>query len=139
MEYKIDYKTAEEEFEKICEAWEIDIDINSMEEEEKVDFKGIKAKIIKAVRLGRLVYKGDGTMTYIVSKYSGELAEKELIIKRPKGSGLSAMDQFKEKAGVHKTFAVLASMISQPVQFLNNIDGIDLKPLLAISTLFLAE
>ena len=110
-----------------------------MEEEEKVDFKGIKAKIIKAVRLGRLVYKGDGTMTYIVSKYSGELAEKELIIKRPKGSGLSAMDQFKEKAGVHKTFAVLASMISQPVQFLNNIDGIDLKPLLAISTLFLAE
>lgn len=139
MDYKIPLDVANDEFKKICESWEIDIDIDGMDADEKVDFKGIKAKIIKTIRLGRLVFNDDQTMTYTVSNKSDELGGKELTIKRPKGKALTAMDQFKEQAGVTKGYAFLASMISQPIQFLNNLDGIDVKPLLALSTLFLAD
>ena len=139
MNYTINLETANEEFEKICDSWEIDIDEVSMDHEEKVDIKGIKAKIIKAIRLGRLVYNDNEIMTYIVSNKSDDLGGKELTIKRPKGKALTAMDQFKEQAGVTKGYAFLASMISQPIQFLNNLDGIDVKPLLALSTLFLSD
>jgi hypothetical protein len=139
MNYTVNLETANEEFEKICDSWEIDIDKGSMDDDEKIDFKGIKNKIIKAIRLGRLIYNDDGTMTYTVSKNSEKHIGKELLIKRPTGSSLTAMDQFSDQAGMHKAYAVLAHMIKQPLQFLKNLDGLDLKPLLAFSQLFLAD
>jgi hypothetical protein len=140
MNYKIDFKIAEEEFYKICESWEIDTDTKGMTSDEIVDFNGLKRKIIKAIRLGRLSFNEDETMTYIVSQYSSDdLSGEELIVKRPKGSDYTGMDQFKEGKDMHKTYSLLAGMIGKPIQFLNKLDGLDLKPLLAISTLFLAD
>jgi len=140
MNYKIDTETAIIEFEKICESWEIDIDENEMDSNEKIDFSGIKKKIVKAIKLGRLVYNGDGTMTYTISgDLSGALIGRELTIKKPMGDSYTGMDDYKEQASMHKTYAVLSSMISFPVASINKLDGTDLKPLLAISTLFLAD
>ena len=48
------------------------------------------------------------------------------------------MDGFKDSQLIRKTYAVLAAMTGKQVKYYSNIDGIDLKPLQAIITLFLA-
>lgn len=139
LKYKIDFETAKEEFEKFCDSWEIDTEEKSMSADEKIDFGSLKDKIIKAIRFGRLVYNGNGTATYTISgDLSGDLVGRELLIKRPRGDAWTGTDQFKEQAGATKTFSIIASMVNFPIESLNKLDGLDLMPLNAIATLFLA-
>jgi len=139
MQYKIDEQLAEEEFVKICEDWEIDIDESNMDSEEKIDFKSVKVKVIKAIRLGRLVYNSDGTIIYTLSKHSIDFVGTELTIKVPDGVAYTDMDQFKKDKDMHKTFTILSYMIGKPLPVINKLDGRDLKPLLALASLFLAD
>jgi len=134
---KIDKITAVEDFDRFCEDWEIDNETSNMNEEEKTDFEGQKAKIVNAIRRGRMSFVDD-TFKYVVSNKSEKNAGDEVIINRPRGSGLMEMDRYKEREGVHKTYAVLAAMTKKESKFFANLDGIDVKPFLAVVTLFLA-
>ena len=137
-EKKIEKSVAVEEFDQWCEDWEIDNETANMSDEEKTDFEGQKAKIVNAIRRGRLVF-ADGVFKYTISERSNDkLSGQEIIIERPKGAALMEMDKYKDRQGVHKTYAVLAAMTKKESSFFSSLDGIDVKPFLAVVTLFLA-
>ena len=133
---KIDRETANDLFTNFCEDWEIDCDEAGMSQDDKIDFNSQKAKIVNAVMKGRLVYENE-ILTYTVSSKSSD-AGKEIKIKRPLGAAYMEMDRYKDREGFHKTYAVLASMVGQSTSFFSKLDGIDLKPFMAVVTLFLA-
>ena len=134
-EFTVDLETAEAEFLKWAEDWEIDTATENMDEEEKADFEGQKIKIIRAMRHGRMSYDRESEAL----KYIGKFATDEVSIKRPKGAALMAMDKYKDREGVHKTYAVMGAMTGKDAAYFSRLDGIDLKPHLAVITLFLAS
>lgn len=139
MNYAIDYETAKDEYDRFCDAWEIDNDESSMQEDEKIDYKRLKDQIIKSIRKGRLCLKEDETLEYTISEKTENKSGQKLIIKRPKGEAYLAMDNYKDGQSVHKFNAVLANMTSHAVKYFSDFDGIDMKPLQAVVSLFLAE
>lgn len=137
---KIDKITAEKDFYDFCEEWEIDYEIENMNEEDSEAFTEHKNKIVKAIKLGRMIFcRNEGTMKYIVSRYTENKEGEEIIIKRPKGSSYMEMDNFKANSYIRKTYAILAGMTGKSVQFFAGLDGIDMKPLQSVMTLFLAS
>jgi hypothetical protein len=138
--FTIDEETALSEFESFCEAWEIDFDESTMNEDEKADFSRLKNQIMKAIKRGRLCLNEDETLSYTISKTKNPNKNgKQLKISRPEGDAYLSMDQYKDGQGVHKFNAILARMTGHAVAYFNDFDGIDLKPLQAIVSLFLAE
>jgi len=136
---KIDRETAVDSFNLFCENWEIDCDESGMNQDDKIDFESQKSKIVNAIMKGRMVYDDSGIIKYTISEKSGEkLQGKEISIRRPKGAAYMEMDRFKDRQGVHKTYAVLSAMTGQDEAFFSKLDGIDLKPFMAVVTLFLA-
>jgi hypothetical protein len=139
--YQVDIETATDDFNRFTDAWEIDVEESGLNNEEKIDIKKLKRQIIKAIQLGRLCYnQEDDSIQYTFSDKSQVTeANKTISIRRPKGSAYLSIDQFKDNQDTHKMYNILAMMSGKPIQFFANIDGIDLKPLQAIMTLFLAE
>lgn len=136
---KINYETALDSFNQFCEDWEIEegFDLN---EEEKVDFKSHRDKIVRAIMKGRLVYNPESSsIEYIISAKTEKHAGKTITLKRPKGRTLRQSDRAKQGKDVEKAYIILASMLGDDLNFIDGMDMIDLKPLLAISSLFLAS
>ena len=139
-EFVIDQETANEEFDRLCDLWELDNEESNMKEDEKIDFSRLKTQIIKSIRRGRLCVLEDESIEYTISdktKNKNKSGQK-LIINRPNGATYSSMDRYKDGQSIHKLNAVLASMTGHAPEFFSDIDGIDLKPLQAIVNLFLA-
>ena len=135
---KINQETAEQEFERFCDDWELDSDVSAMSEEEKEDFAGLKSKIVRAIKKGRLSFD-DGKLNYTISDKSENKSGEKLVISRPKGHTYMDMDKHKDREGVHKTYTVLAGMTGKSARYFSGLDGIDLKPLFAVVTIFLAS
>lgn len=136
---KIDRETAIESFDQFCEDWEIEegLDLN---EEERVDYKAHRDKIVKAIMKGRLVFLPDSsTFEYTISKKTEKHTGKTLTLKRPKGRTLRQSDRAKDGKNVEKTYLILAAMLGDNINLCDQMDMIDLKPLLAISSLFLVS
>lgn len=129
----IDNDTAEKEFETFCEDWEIDNDITSMNEEDKTAFGGHKAKIINAIKRGRLKFDTDKSV--LIYNIDGN----EVVLSVPKGAAYMEMDKYKDREGVHKTYAVLGAMTGKNAAFFSNMDGRHLKTFMSVVALFLAS
>ena len=122
----------EDEFTHWAEAWEIDTDVDDMTEEDRDDFRGHKHKLINAMKRGRLVYKEDED----ILEYTLLKSEGMVTIARPKGAGIMEADRYKQREGVHQTYAILGAMTGKPTNFFSNLDAIDLKPFLSVVSLF---
>lgn len=134
--YKIDKVSAEKEFEKICISWDLDNDTDEMNQDDLEDFKELKRKIIRAIRLGRLQYEND-VINYTLQRPLESV--KRIKIKRPCGNSYLNMDRFKDKETMHKSYAVLSDMTGYPISILSKIDGIDMKVIQGVMILFLAS
>lgn len=128
----IDIDTAKEEFKNFCESWEIDNDTANMNDEDKTAFQGHEAKIINAIKKGRLKCGEDDTMIYT-------LDGQDINISIPKGAALMEMDKYKDREGVHKTYAILGAMTGKNAAFFSNMDGRHLKVFMSVVALFLAS
>jgi len=134
----IDKQTAEEEFARFCEAWEIDDDVDEMKEEDREDFNGLKNKVTTAIKRGRLIFNSDDTFEYKVSKHSKDKEGDKLTISPPKGEAFMETDRHKEKELMKKSFSFLANMTGKSVPYFHNLNAIDIRPIQAIMTLSLA-
>jgi len=136
---KIDHELAEDEFERFCESWEIDNDTENMSEEDRDEFNSQKSKLMNAIKRNRLVFHDDDeSFSYTFAKPEKSKCDN-IIIKRPQGSALIEMDRYKEREGVHKTYAMLGAMTGKDTKFFSGLDGIDLKVFMAVIQLFLAS
>ena len=134
----IDTEMATAEFDRFCEAWELDNDESTLDNESKIDFTRLKKQFITAVERGRLSFNDDETLSYTFSDKSASKAGQVLKMGRPKGAAYMEMDKYKEQQGIHKFYSVMAAMSGHDPKYFSDIDGIDLKPLQAIVSLFLA-
>ena len=128
----------EDEFNRWAEAWEIDPDTDDMTQLDKDDFKIQKAQIIKAMKKGRMKYIDETeAMEYTISRSDIEMT-KPILMKRPQGVTYLNMDKYKERETVHKTLSMVAEMCGLPVAIISKLDGIDIKPIMAVATIFLS-
>ena len=134
---KVDQKTAEQDFKRFADAWEIDTDVADMSPDDLTSFEDQKRKIIKAIKKGRASVRDNGDITYVLKEPVHGV--NEVVLSMPRGEGYMEMDRYKEQASVHKFMAVMGSMTGKPVKVFSGMGGIDLKFCMAVSTLFLAS
>jgi hypothetical protein len=135
---KINRETAVDSFEQFCDDWYISTDTSGMNEEDEAAFEKVKQQILTAIMDGRLIYNEDQTFFYTISgSLSKDLVGQVLTVKRPMGDGYMEMDKYKDGKNIKKMYSLLGSMISHGVPFIVRLDGIDLKILQAVQTLFL--
>lgn len=136
--YKIDLKTAEAEFNRFVEAWDIDNDVSEMNEEDRSDFETQARKIIRAIRKGNAEVSLDGDIiTYHLQRSVHET--KSLEFRIPTGEAWIAMDRYKEQKSIHKFNAFVAAATKKPIQIFSSMDGRDMKFVQAVAVLFLAS
>jgi len=135
----IDRQTAEKEFDRYCEANDIDCDIAGMTEDERKDFEPLKKRFVKACMQGRV--KVDGIdLKYTISKFTAApFKGQEITIKRSGGQSFMGMDGFKDTQSVHKMNGFLSAMTGQEISFFAKIDGSDWMFFRDIATLFLVD
>jgi len=136
--YKVDKKTAEAEFDRFVEAWDIDNDVTEMNEEDRTDFENHSRKIIRAIRKGlaEVSIEGDVIKYHL---YKPVHNTEYLEFKIPTGEAWIAMDKYKEQKSIHKSNAFIASSTKKPVQIFTTMDGRDMKFAQAVAVLFLAS
>ena len=131
----------EQEFKRYCEANEFDCNEEGMDGDTRLDFEKIKKRFMKAIAEKRIVIDGD-RIEYTVSGKSKEMAGQKLIVHRPSGRTLLAMDGYKDAQQQSKLLAYIAALCKIPRNETNKISSLDKKDyqiLMDVATLFLTE
>lgn len=124
---------AEAEYARFIDANEIEVDLDSLKEEDRKSYLDQKSKIIRAMCRGRLVITEEGLPKY-TPQDGGPLTFKE-----PTGAAFMALDLHREGQSVHKQYAVMAAMTETDSKRFAKMPNRDLKVCLAITAIFLAD
>lgn len=119
------------EFERMCEAYRIDTDMSSEDEESEKGFEELKAKLCKAFVRGDLVLDDNGRPAYTTG------AGTRLAFKPFTGAMLLAMDKAKKDDNTRKMYLFL-SEITDGGLVPSKLDKRDTNVLFALGSLFLA-
>lgn len=131
-------EVAEADFERFVEAWDIDAETSTMEEEDRDEFAKLKRRFVNAVSAGAITISDVGDPT-VSLRYSAFESITELSFKVPGGAALLALDKYKEKQGVHKLHAYIGGMTGESPAIFGKMDGRDIKVCQAIAQLFLGS
>lgn len=129
---KVAFEVAEQEFERFAEAMDLDFDTSNMSEEDEKSFNDQKAKVVKAVCEGHLVFNENGEPVYTPKSGADAITFYE-----PTGASLMAMDQRKKGQDVGKMYAMMGEMCKVHPKTFSKMRQRDLKVCLALATLFL--
>jgi hypothetical protein len=122
-EPKISRELAESEFIRYLDANGIDHDEAGMNEGEKESFFAIKRRFVSACMKGQ-VEVDEKKLKYTISNFSPE-AGRTIVITRPAGKALMAMDGYKDGQNVGKLQAFLGSMTGEAASFFTKLDIVD--------------
>lgn len=125
---------AEEEFDRFCEAMDLDVDPKGMDDEDKKSFNDARRKLVRAIELGRLAIDEKGQPVY--TPYESAL-KTPITFREPTGASLMAMDHKKKNHDVSKMFATMADMSGQPITRFASMLKRDLNVCLAVTNLFM--
>lgn len=130
---------AEAEFDRFAVAWELDIDLETMNEDDRASFDPIKRRLLGHIRRGTLVVNNDGeTLVYTLSRPIGDTSE--LTFGMPNGDAILRFDKFKNQQTMGRLNSYMASMCQcNPAIFAERMKGSDLKVCHAVATLFLVS
>ena len=134
---KLDRESAQREFDRFAEEWDLETDLGAMEDEDRKSYEAQRDRLLKAIRSGALTI-GDGGIPTFTPKHA-PCEGTPLTLKVPTGSTYMSMDRFKDRQAVHKMHAVLAEMTEQVPKFFSSMDARDLKVPQAVLILFLAS
>ena len=131
-EFVIAEDVAQDEFDRFCKEYELDIDPAGMDDEDKKSFREARRVITQAVMRGRLSFESGGHITQTLRD------GKVLRWEPPKGDALLAMDQKKKNADMGKMYAAAAVMVKKPPAIFATMDQRDVKVVMTLVGLFLA-
>ena len=134
---KVAYEVAEQDFYRFADAWDIDIDIDRMTPEEIDDFNTQKRRITRQIEKGRAAVNDEGNIDYQLFEPLNNLSDLEL--KRPRGIAWLDTDSAKEGRTVTKLNKLMSSALKIHTPLLAKMDGIDIKFLQAVYSLFLGS
>lgn len=135
-ENRIAPEMAEKEFEDFAELWDIDTDEGSMGEEDLESYEKAKRSIVRGFSKGWLTRDEEGALTFELLKPMGDVTSITLDLAR---ADTLSMDKYKDKQGMHKLKAYMASMAGTTVQKLAKLDTRDEKRLRGPILLFLGS
>ena len=131
----IDRETAALEFQKFVDTMDLDLDVDTMDNEDRKDFTKEKDKLIVAIQKGRLTINDRGEPTYTPQRSENK---DPITFYEPTGATLMAMDRKKRDADVTKMYAAMADMTKQSVNRFSKMSHKDCMVCQSITTLFLA-
>ena len=134
---KIIHEVAQDEFNRFAAAWDLDTDIDYMNQDDADSFEQQKRKIVRQIMDGRAIVNDEGNIEYTLFEPIGTLAE--VTFKRPHGRGFTAMDRAKDGKSITKFINMVGDAIGQPPSIINKMDGIDVKFCQAVYMLFLGS
>lgn len=133
-EEKVSLDVCESEFERFCEAMDLDVNPDEMDAEDKTAFEQAKRRIVKAMRTGALVINDEGEPVYTPQR--GEQKDP-ITFHEPDGASLMAIDQVKAKHEMAKTNAVLAAITKESSARFAKMLNRDLKVCQSIMVLYM--
>ena len=133
----IDQETAEAEFARFTDEWDIDDNVDAMSGEDRESFEQIQNRIIKQITKGSAVVDVDGNITYTLKHPKGSTTE--VVFRVPGGDAYMAMDKFKDRQNMHKLYAFMGVMTKLPPAIFGNMDGRDIKFCQGVTLLFLGS
>lgn len=133
-DYKVDIDSANAEFERFAEEFEIETDVACMTEEERDTFASLKNTVIRAVRMGRLVFNDEGEPEYTLSKPVGDTTV--IKFREARGSDKMQIDKAKKNENMKRFYLLMASVTNTPVNTFGQMRQRDAKVCEALTNLF---
>lgn len=130
------YEVAEDEFFKLCKAWDINTNPQYMDADDLENFEGLKMVVMLAIQEGRLVVEDNNHVTLSLKNPVGQL--EEIKFKEPDGGMYAAGDRLKATETGKRYNAMIGYLIGQPVSVVNRLKTGDIKTAQAIMNLFVA-
>lgn len=140
-EFPIAREVAEEEFNKLAQAWEIDTDTDAMDEDDRTGFATQRRRIVDAVMRGRLVFQPEtATLDYTLVQPPAA-GPSMFTLRMPTGAAMMAFDGGKLGQNVGKLNRFIGHMTKQPAGFFGSdrCGGIDLRVFQGVAALFLGS
>lgn len=134
MEYKIDDQTARADLDRLADAMDLDLSVDTTaDEKEQKDAQKNTDTVVKAIRKGDLVITEDGEAVYTPARSQvGAIKFSE-----PTGATLLAADRFGDKQKMHKMYAMVAEMTSVEPATFSKLKKSDMNVIMAVGLLFL--
>ena len=133
----IDGETAQLLFDEFCDNWRIKNDVSKFSADDKSAFELARERMIDAYQSGNLENDPEDKRTLKYRfYYPDDLGVTEIKIRRPRGATFMETDSGKKDAGMTKMFYMLGEMTGKPVSFFSRVDGVDVKVITSICTLF---
>jgi len=124
---------AESEFERLCEAANVEHDASEMHPAEAETFAELRRKVTKAIRRGSLTVGVDGLATYQAASNARGFAFKRLD-----ASVLIASSGKHQPDDMTKTIHIIAGMTERPASEISRLSIADVKVCGVLAALFLA-
>jgi hypothetical protein len=124
---KIDSETAELEFSRLCESW----DIERVEDDPEYD--RLKSTVVRAIQKGVVTIDEECNLK-VTFAYEGSLGAVTLD---PAKARMGVIDQYKSDQNFMRMMALLGTMCGEAPKMLARCDVRDTKLLMAIGALFL--
>lgn len=141
--FSVDAETAEAEFYRFAEAWQIDVFADTMSDEQEEEFLELKRKIITPLRRGSALVDESGDIIYTLQKpfknSDGAITLEKFHLKRPAGRHWSAMDGIGNTKSIKKMMSFYAAVLGVTPATLNKLDGLDMRIIQSVYTLFLSS
>lgn len=123
---KVATDAAEVEFNRFTEEMDLNIDTATMDADDLSAFYKLKARIIRAIGNGSLIFNEGGEAIYTPQK-KGSKYNEPLTFHERTGASLMAMDGKKKNHDVAKTYAVMADMCKVHPGVFAGLIGVDIK------------
>lgn len=131
---KVDRETAEAEFDKFVDAFDLQLDPKLMSEEVLQLSEEAKERFIKAVQKGSLIVEDDGTPVFMPVRSRNK---DSLKFHEPEGSALKEMDKAKKDHNNAKMFNLMSNLTKVPASRYAAMAKSDLNVCLAITLLLM--
>jgi hypothetical protein len=135
MADKIDSESAELMFQQFCDDWHIKDDISKLNAEDMDTFNQAKDRIIEAFESGNLEIVDTKTLEYKFI-FAEELNCQSVKIRRPRGATYMEADAGKKDDNMKKMFYMLSEMTGKSAAFYSKVDAVDIKTIMAVTSLF---
>ena len=134
----VDIQTAKLDFDRLALAWDLDTDIESMDEDDCAGFKEANRRLVRAIQSGDVTVSEDGKTVEMV--LSEETHGKTAIeFKMPRGSAYISTDKHKDRKAMHKVQTFMSEMTGEPEKFFSALPGNDYKRAQSLVMLFLGS
>lgn len=129
-------EVAEAEFDRFCQAMDLDVSQEKMDLESLSGFKQQKEKVVTAIENGSLIINDAGEPVFMPQRTKDW--KDPIHFTEPTGATYMEMDRKKKDQDVSKLFAIMSSMTGVYSGQLAKLKGTDIKLCQALTALFLA-